>query len=118
LIEAECATFLKHFASAERSFSLSVERASASGATHIEALAWERWAHCHLTRGDLDVAYEKLRIAHNLYAKWGEISSVDVLILYEKKYYQNANYFSSWILRCVSKVRINAKKVQGSTDLK
>ncbi|KAL7520344.1 hypothetical protein ACHAWX_005068 [Stephanocyclus meneghinianus] len=80
LIEAEYATFLKQFASAERSFLLSVEHASESGATHLEALAWERWAHCHLTLGDLDVAYEKLRIAHNLYAKWGEISSLDALI--------------------------------------
>ncbi|KAL3798194.1 hypothetical protein HJC23_005755 [Cyclotella cryptica] len=73
LIEAEYATFNKKFDLAERHFSLSIEQASNSGVTHIHALSWERFGYYYLIRDDQDSAYEKLRMAHRIYAKWGKI---------------------------------------------
>jgi len=82
LIEAEYATFHKKFDTAERYFSLSIEAAATSGVTHIHALAWERFGYYYLMRDDRDLAYEKLRMAHTIYTKWGKSSSFVNLILH------------------------------------
>lgn len=60
------------FKCGEQYFISAIELFSKLGRTHLEALAWERFGTHHLTCGNQELAYEKLRKAHKLYRKWGK----------------------------------------------
>jgi hypothetical protein len=73
LIEAEWAVYRRKFALAEKCFSSSVELCAESGKIRFEALAWERFGLYYISRGNEELGYDRLRTAHKLYGKWGEI---------------------------------------------
>jgi hypothetical protein len=80
IIDAEHATICrKNYVLAEGSFSSAIENASKTGRTHLEALAYERFGNHHLIRGNQEFAYEKLKMSHSLYGKWGAQLKCDLL---------------------------------------
>jgi len=79
LLEAELAVTKKRYAFAERLFMLSIEHAASAGILHEHALAHERFGFFYMMRNSHEAAYEQIRVARDLYAKWGSKAKIDFL---------------------------------------
>jgi len=79
LLEAEYAALRNKHASAEKLFRLAVEHAAHIDVIHEHALACERFGMYHLQRQNHNAAYEQIREAHRLYARWGTRPKCEML---------------------------------------